>query len=137
MIQLEKEVLEIINEIVEGCYIGKLEVIETPYYRNYSCKPEDRCNKGVVVNLTYDLHFFLNADFEPMIMSYMYRTRKYDWKKWGKLEEDPGWEPKSDYIKQAQNAFKKFVSEEFKARMLQQVDYYKINLQLPSIDCNE
>ena len=133
MIQLEKEVLEIINEIVEGCYIGKLEVIETPYYRNYPCDTNP-CKQGVMVNLTYDLHFFLNADFEPMVMSYMYRTRKYDWKKWGKIG---GWEPEDKYKKEAQKAFKEFIAEEFKSRMLQQVDYYKINLQLPSIDCNE
>ena len=137
MSELEKEILEIINCEIEGCYIGELKVKETSYYRNYSCKYEDRCNKGVMVNLSYDLLFFLNADYEPLIMSYMYETRQYNWKKWQNEPEDKGWEPKADYAKKAQKAFKEFIKEEFKNRMLQQTDYYKITLQLPSIDCNE
>ena len=41
------------------------------------------------------------------------------------------------YIKNARSAFKEFIKEEFKNRMLQQVDYYKISLELPSLNCNE
>jgi hypothetical protein len=67
-----------------------------------------------------------------MVMSYMHPTRQYNCKKW-----EGCWEPEDKYRKQAQAAFKEFIKEEFKNRMLQQVDYYKINLQLPSIDCNE
>ena len=137
MSQLEKEILEIINCEIEGCYIGELKVKETPYYRNYSCKYEDRWDKGVMVNISYDLHLFLNADYEPLVMSYMFRTRQYNWKKWGNLPKDPGWEPEDNYINQAQKAFKEFITDEFKNRMLQQVDYYKISLELPSLNCNE
>jgi hypothetical protein len=61
-------------------------------------------------------------------------TRQYNYKKWSETE---GWEPFDKYKKQAQSAFKEFIKEEFKNRMLQQTDYYKITLQLPSIDCNE
>ena len=39
-------------------------------------------------------------------------------------------------MNQAQKAFKDFIKEEFKNRKLQQVDYYKLTLQLPSIDCS-
>lgn len=131
MTQLENEVLEIINCEIEGCYIGRLQVEEEKYYRNYPCD-QNPCAKGVMVNLTYSLKLYLNADYEPMVMSYMHPTRQYNCKKW-----EGCWEPEDKYRKQAQTAFKEFIKEEFKNRMLQQVDYYKINLQLPSIDCNE
>jgi hypothetical protein len=43
-----------------------------------------------MVNISYDLHLFLNADYESLVMSYMFRTRQYNWKKWGNLPKDPG-----------------------------------------------
>ena len=89
MTELEREVLKIINCEIEGCYIGKLEVKEESYYRNYPCD-QNPCKKGVMVNISYDLHLFLNADYEPLVMSYMFRTRQYNWKKWGNLSKDPG-----------------------------------------------
>ena len=130
MTQLEQEVLEIINKEIEGCYIGRLEVLEDEYTRNYPCD-QSPCKQNVVVNISYALRLYLNADYEPIVMSYAHRTRQYNWKKW---EKTGGWEPFDKYKKEANLAFKKFIEGEFKTRMLQQVDYYKINLQLPSVD---
>ena len=120
MTQLEKEVLEIINNIIEGEYIGRLKVLEDRIYSN-------RCPS--VYSLEYSLFFFLNADYEPMVFSYTFRP--INSKKCELLETE------NEYKSLAISAFKEFISDEFKNRMLQQVDYYKINLQLPSIDCNE
>ena len=107
MTELEREVLEIINCEIEGCYIGKLQVKEDRFYKNIRC---DRCNPvSELYNIEYSLLLYLNADYEPIVMV---------------------------YIKKAQTAFKEFIEEEFKNRMLQQVDYYKLTLQLPSIDCS-
>lgn len=122
MSELEKEVLEIINEIVEGEYIGKLKVREDKFYKNIRC---DRCNSvSELYNIEYSLFLYLNSDYEPIVMSYMFRERS--------LQDD-----ENTYIKNAKSAFKEFVKEEFKNRMLQQVDYYRISLELPSLDCNE
>lgn len=121
MTELEREVLEIINCEIEGCYIGKLQVKEDRFYKNIRC---DRCNPvSELYNIEYSLFLYLNADYEPIVMSYMFRERTHQ-------------DDENVYIKQAQTAFKEFIKEEFKNRMLQQVDYYKLTLQLPSIDCS-
>ena len=133
MSELEKEILEIINCEIEGEYIGKLKVKEEEYWRNYPCD-QNPCKKGVVVNIEYSLELYLNSDYEPIVMSYMSPTRQYNYKKWSKTD---GWEPLDKYKKQARSTFKEFIKEEFKNRMLQQVDYYKISLELPSLNCNE
>ena len=133
MSEVEKEILEIINEIVEGCYIGRLKVIIDKYYKNYNCA--NPCEK-TLLNLDYSLRLYLNSDYEPITMSYM-TTRQYNYKKWKNQEKDPGWEPEELFYKRSLKEFKEFLCEEFKNRMLQQVDYYRIILQLPSIDCNE
>lgn len=122
MTELEREVLDIINCEVEGCYIGRLQVKESRFYKNIRC---DRCNPvSELYNIEYSLFLYLNADYEPMVLSYMFRERTYN-------------DIESEYIKEAQEAFKEFIKEEFKNRKLQQVDYYRLILQLPSIDCNE
>lgn len=121
MTELEREVLEIINCEIEGCYIGKLQIKEDRFYKNIRC---DRCNPASeLYNIEYSLLLYLNADYEPMVMSYMFRERTYN-------------DIETEYIKKAQEAFKAFIKEEFKNRKLQQVDYYKLTLQLPSIDCS-
>lgn len=126
MTELEREVLEIINCEIEGCYIGKLEVKEDRFYHNFSCSTCSPNKK--LYNIEYSLNLYLNADYEPIIMSYMYRRRNFNPK--------TGWEQEASYLHEAQKAFKEFIKEEFKNRMLQQVDYYKLTLQLPSIDCS-
>lgn len=131
MTELEREVLEIINCEIEGCYIGKLKVKEEEYWKIFPTK-EDPCNK-VVINIEYSLELYLNSDFEPIVMSYMSPIRQYNIEIW---KENDGWEPLDEYKKQAQTVFKDFIKEEFKNRKLQQVDYYKLTLQLPSIDCS-
>ncbi len=123
MSELEKEILEIINCEIEGEYIGKLKVREEEYWRNYPCD-QNPCKKGVIVNIAYSLELYLNSDYEPIVMSCMSPTRQYNWRKWEKTD---GWEPLDNYKKQARSTFKEFVKEEFKNRMLQQVDYYKIS----------
>jgi hypothetical protein len=80
------------------------------------------------------LELYLNSDYEPIVMSYMAPTRQFNWKKWEKTD---GWEPLDKYKKNAKDRFLEFIKEEFKNRMLQQVDYYKISLELPSLNCNE
>lgn len=132
MSELEKEILEIINCEIEGEYIGKLKVREEEYWRYYPSE-KNPCNK-VTTNIEYSLELYLNSDYEPIVMSYMSPTRQYNYKKWSEIG---GWEPFDKYKKQALSTFKEFIKEEFKNRMLQQTDYYKITLQLPSIDCNE
>lgn len=132
MSELEKEILEIINCEIEGCYIGKLKVKEDRYYKNYDCK--NPCQR-TLLNINHTLELYLNTDYEPIAMSYM-STRMYNYKKW-KDEPEIGWEPPTQFYNRAAKAFKEFITTEFKNRMLQQVDYYKINLELPSLDCNE
>ena len=122
MFELEKEVLEIINCEIEGEYIGKLEVKEDIYYKNIRYDKHNPIRE--LCNIEYTLYLYLNSDYEPIVMSYMFRQRNF--------QDDEAF-----YIREAQSAFKEFIKEEFKNRMLQQVDYYRISLQLPSIDCNE
>ena len=122
MSELEKEILEIINCEIEGEYIGKLKVKEERFYKNIRC---DKCNPvSELYNIEHSLYLYLNSDYEPIIMSYMFKDR---------LPQDD----ENIYIKNARSAFKEFIKEEFKNRMLQQVDYYKISLELPSLNCNE
>lgn len=126
MSELEKEVLEIINCEIEGCYIGELKVIEDRFYHNITC---NRCTpESELYNVEYSLKLYLNTYFEPIVMSYMFRQRKHN---------KDNWEDEKSYLKEAQTEFKKFIKEEFKNRMLQQVDYFRLILQLPSLDCNE
>lgn len=132
MSELEKEILEIINCEIEGCYIGKLKVKEDKYYKNYDCK--DPCQK-TLLNIDHTLELYLNADYEPIVMSHM-STRMYNYKKW-QGEPEKGWEPPIQFYNRAVKAFKEFITDEFKNRMLQQVDYYKISLELPSLNYNE
>lgn len=132
MSELEKEILEIINCEIEGCYIGKLKVKEDKYYKNYDCT--DPCQK-TLLNIDHTLELYLNTDYEPIIMSHM-STRMYNYKKW-QAEPEKGWEPPIQFYNRAVKAFKEFITDEFKNRMLQQVDYYKISLELPSLNCNE
>lgn len=122
MSELEKEILEIINCEIEGEYIGKLEVKEDIYYKNIRYDKHNPIRE--LCNIEYTLYLYLNSDYEPIVMSYMFRQRNF--------QDDEAF-----YIREAQSAFKEFIKEEFKNRMLQQVDYYRISLQLPSIDCNE
>ena len=123
MSELEKEILEIINCEIEGKYIGKLKVRENEYW--HACKT---CDKGIIINIEYSLELYLNSDYEPIIMSYMAPSRQH------KKDE---WEPLDIYKERTRSIFKEFIKEEFKNRMLQQVDYYKISLELPSLNCNE
>lgn len=65
MTQLEQEVLNIINETIEGCYIGKLH-INIIY-------PEQQCGdpKCRPLNDTiYELYFYLDREFTPQVLSY-------------------------------------------------------------------
>ena len=61
-------------------------------------------------------------------MSYMAPNRQH---------KKDGWESLDVYRERTRSVFKEFIKEEFKNRMLQQVDYYKISLELPSLNCNE
>lgn len=127
MSELEKEVLEIINCEIEGCYIGNLKVKEDRIYQNITC---NRCDPtSELYSLQYSLLLYLNTYYEPTVMSYEFRQRRFD--------RFSGWENEEEYKKLAQEAFKEFITEEFKNRMLQQVDYFRLILQLPSLDCNE
>jgi hypothetical protein len=92
--------------------------VEESQYKNPKCSN--------VYNLEYSLNLYLNADYEPMVFSYMFREIKHD--KCNLLETS------SEYEELAKNAFKEFIIDEFRKRMLQQIDYYKINLQLPSLE---
>ena len=57
MSELEKEILEIINCEIEGCYIGKLKVKEDRYYKNIRC---DKCNPvSELYNIEYSLYLYL------------------------------------------------------------------------------
>ena len=61
MTELEQEVLCIINEVTENCYIGKLKVLVTPPERN-QC---DSC--CIPINNTiYELYLYLDRWRTPI-----------------------------------------------------------------------
>jgi len=65
MTKLEQEVLNIINEIIEGKYIGKLKVIVS--------EPEKVCGEPEcrpLNNTIYSLYLYLDRWYTPIILSY-------------------------------------------------------------------
>ena len=65
MTKLEQEVLCIINETIDGCYIGKLNV--------NVFEPERQCGDPECRTLNktiYELCFYLDRWFTPLILSY-------------------------------------------------------------------
>lgn len=65
MTKLEQEVLCIINETIDGCYIGKLKV--------NVFEPERQCGDPECRTLNktiYELCFYLDRWFTPLILSY-------------------------------------------------------------------
>lgn len=65
MTELEQEVLEIINEVIEGKYIGKLKVIVS--------EPERECGDPKcrpLNNSIYSLYLYLDRWYTPIILSY-------------------------------------------------------------------
>lgn len=65
MTKLEQEVLEIINETIEGCYTGKLKVIVTNF--------EKECGDPACKELNdtiYELYLYLDRYHTPIILSY-------------------------------------------------------------------
>ena len=65
MTQLEQEVLEIINEVTESCYKGKLKVIVTLPKKN---KCDSDCK--VLNDPIYELRLYLDRWYTPVILSY-------------------------------------------------------------------
>ena len=65
MTELEQEVLCIINEVTENCYIGKLKVLVTPPERN-------RCDSGCLPtnDTIYALYLYLDRWRTPIVLSY-------------------------------------------------------------------
>lgn len=65
MTQLEQEVLEIINEVTENCYTGKLSItITEPEIQpcDSKCKP---LNKTI-----YELRLYLDRWYTPVVLAY-------------------------------------------------------------------
>ena len=65
MTELEQEVLCIINEVTENCYIGKLKVLVT--------KPERQCGDlpcRPVNDTIYELYLYLDRWRTPIVLSY-------------------------------------------------------------------
>lgn len=65
MTELEQEVLCIINEVTENCYIGKLKVLVT--------KPERQCGEPVCRpfnDVIYELYLYLDRFYTPIVLSY-------------------------------------------------------------------
>ena len=64
MTKLEREVLEIINETIEGCYTGKLKVFVTV--------PERQCGDSCseLNNTIYELHLYLDRWYSPLVLAY-------------------------------------------------------------------
>ena len=65
MTELEQEVLCIINEVTENCYIGKLKVLVT--------KPERQCGDlecRPINDTIYELYLYLDRWRTPIVLSY-------------------------------------------------------------------
>ena len=65
MTELEQEVLCIINEVTENCYIGKLKVLVT--------KPERQCGEPTcrpINDAIYELYLYLDRFYTPIVLSY-------------------------------------------------------------------
>lgn len=65
MTELEQEVLCIINEVTENCYIGKLKVLVT--------KPERQCGDSEcrpINDTIYELYLYLDRWRTPIVLSY-------------------------------------------------------------------
>lgn len=64
MTELEHEVLCIINEVTENCYIGKLKVLVT--------KPERQCGEPcqVLNDTIYELYLYLDRFYTPIVLSH-------------------------------------------------------------------
>lgn len=64
MTELEQEVLCIINEVTENCYIGKLKVLVT--------KPERQCGEPCqeLNDTIYELYLYLDRWRTPIVLSY-------------------------------------------------------------------
>lgn len=65
MTKIEKEVLEIINEVTESCYKGKLKVLVTYPEINKCDSPCKELN-----NTIYELYLYLDRFYTPIILSY-------------------------------------------------------------------
>lgn len=65
MTKLEKEVLEIINEVTENCYKGKLKVLVTYPEINKCDSPCKELNDTI-----YELYLYLDRFYTPIILSY-------------------------------------------------------------------
>lgn len=65
MTKLEKEVLEIINEVTENCYKGKLKVLVT-YPELQEC--DSPCKE--LNDTIYELYLYLDRFYTPIILSY-------------------------------------------------------------------
>ena len=65
MTKLEKEVLEIINEVTENCYKGKLKVLVT-YPEIQEC--DSPCKE--LNDTIYELYLYLDRFYTPIILSY-------------------------------------------------------------------
>jgi len=65
MTKIEKEVLEIINEVTESCYKGKLKVLVT-YPEINKC--DSSCKE--LNDTIYELYLYLDRFYTPIILSY-------------------------------------------------------------------
>lgn len=65
MTKLEKEVWEIINEVTESCYKGKLKVLITYPEINKCDSPCKELNDTI-----YELYLYLDRFYTPIILSY-------------------------------------------------------------------
>lgn len=65
MTQLEQEVLDIINETICGCYVGKLKV--NIFYPEQQCG-DPRCRE--LNDTVYELRLYLDRWFTPVILSH-------------------------------------------------------------------
>lgn len=65
MTKIEKEVLEIINEVTESCYKGKLKVLVTYPEINKCDSPCKELNDTI-----YELYLYLDRFYTPIILSY-------------------------------------------------------------------
>lgn len=110
MSTLENEILDIINTVVEGCYVGGLKVIieddcTCEQYKNCKCVCGEDCVK------IYTLLLYLDSSVYPAIQI--------------------GKECKTD------DEFKEYIADEIKHRRLQSVKYSRLVQELPSIVCDE
>ena len=65
MTKLEQEVLDIINEVTESCYIGKLKVVVTNPTKG---KCDSRCLE--LNDPLYELYLYFDRYYTPTILAY-------------------------------------------------------------------